>query len=115
MCFSFKPNFQVGWAALSQLQKFGQFDGDMSFLDQRNNTVIENPYNFINELGNMVEPELANEDLELEDISNLTNEIHFNEQEFDDVFFNVGDRSWSFSDTGNLNLTGPVFQCLSLR
>ena len=54
-------------------------------------TVIENPYIIINELGNMVEPEFANEDLELEDISNLNNEIHLNEQEFDDVFFNVGE------------------------
>jgi lipopolysaccharide biosynthesis protein len=76
----------------------------VSFLDQRNNTVMENPYNFINELGNMVEPEPANEYLELEDISNLTNEIHLNEQEFDAVFFNVGDRSWSFSDTEKIEL-----------
>ena len=69
----------------NQLFKFGQFDWDVSILDKRNDTVIEDPYHFITELGNMVEPELANEDLELEDISYLTYEIHLNEQEFDDV------------------------------
>jgi hypothetical protein len=68
------------------LFKFGQFDWDVSILDKRNDTVIEDPYHFITELGNMVEPELANEDLELEDISYLTYEIHLNEQEFDDVW-----------------------------
>jgi hypothetical protein len=66
--------------------KFGQFDWDVYILDKRNDTEIE--------------PELATEDFEL-DISNLTNEIHLNEQEFDDVIFNEFDRSWSFS--GNLN------------
>ena len=69
----------------SKHTKFGQFDWDVSILDKRNDTVIEDPYHFITELGNMVEPELANEDLELEDISYLTYEIHLNEQEFDDV------------------------------
>ena len=57
----------------SKQTKFGQFDGDVYILDQLNNTVIENPYNFINELWNMVEPKLANENLELEDFSSLTN------------------------------------------
>ena len=29
--------------------KFGQFDWDVSILDKRNDTVIENPYNFLTE------------------------------------------------------------------
>ena len=58
---------------LPSVQSLVSCDGDVSILDQRNYTVIENPYIFVNELGNMVEPEFANEDLELEDISNLNN------------------------------------------
>ena len=104
-------NFDKTFYEPSKHTEFGQFDWDVFILDKRNDTEIENPYNFITELGNMVEPELATEDFEL-DISNLTNEIHLNEQEFDDVIFNEFDRSWSFS--GNLNLTGPDMFSISI-
>ena len=66
----------------------------------RINTIIENPYNFITELGKMVDPELT--DAEQEDL------------DVTDVVFNDLDKSWSFTEAGNASIAAPNLFTVSI-
>ena len=94
-------NFEKSLYEPSTHTAFGEFDWDVEIIDQRNGTVIENPDNFITELGNVVAGNISEKLDESNDITNVSKDGQF-EKGLENLLISEFDQSWSFVEAGNL-------------
>ena len=87
-------NFEKSLYEPSTHTAFGEFDWDVIIIDQRNGTEIENPDNFITELGNIVASNLPEKLSESNDITDVSNYDLF-EKGLENVLISEFDQSWS--------------------